>query len=155
AETGVANTVDPVGGSWTIEQKTREIEDGARRLIADIDDVGGTLAAIETGRVQRQIQDAAYVAQQAIDHGATVVVGVNRFTTDAPTPIDTLRIDPESEQRQAAAVQALRASRDRAAHRAALDALDRAAREGANLVPVTIAAVEARATLGEISDVLR
>ena len=155
SETGVANTVDPVGGSWTIEEKTRRIEEDARRLIDEIDAAGGTLAAIEAGRVQRQIQDAAYAAQQSIDRGATVVVGVNRFTTGEVAPIEILRIDPESERRQAAAVQALRAGRDPAAHAAGLDALDRAARDGSNLVPVTIACVEARATLGEISDVLR
>ncbi len=154
-ESGVANTVDPLGGAWSIEQRTNEIEAEARALIAGIDQAGGTLAAIEAGRIQRQIQDAAYVAQRAIDSGATVVVGVNKYVTDEGGSIELLRIDPEGERRQAAAVATLRQSRDSAAWRASLDAVGRAARDGTNLVPTIVRAVEARATLGEISDTLR
>src|SRR5678816_4340761 len=84
AESGVANTVDPLGGSWAIEQRTAEIEEEARELIAKIDSLGGTLAAIESGWIQRQVQDAAYAAQQAIDSGTQVIVGVNRYQTDEP-----------------------------------------------------------------------
>ena len=82
SESGVANTVDPFGGAWAVEQRTDEIERDARALIEAIDAAGGTLAAIESGRIQRQIQDAAYAAQQAIDSGETVIVGVNRYVTD-------------------------------------------------------------------------
>ena len=155
AESGVANTVDPFGGAWAIEKRTAEIEAEARGLIASIDAAGGTLAAIESGRIQRQVQDAAYTAQRAIDSGDQQIVGVNTLTTDEPASIELLRIDPESERRQAAAVATLRASRDRQAWQQAIDAVDAAARHGANLVPPVIAAVEARATLGEIADTLR
>jgi methylmalonyl-CoA mutase N-terminal domain/subunit len=155
AESGVANTVDPVGGAWAIEQRTNDIEREARDLIASIDAAGGTLAAIESGRIQRQIQDAAYAAQQAIDRGDQVIVGVNRYQTNDPATIDLLRIDPESERHQVAALAAVRRTRHAATWQAALDALDTAARGGSNLVPPVIAAVEARATLGEIADALR
>ena len=154
-ESGVANTVDPCGGAWKIEQRTREIEDQARAMIDAIDAAGGTLAAIESGRIQRQIQDAAYEAQQRIDRGAQVVVGVNRYRTDEAVKIELQRIDPESERRQAAAIRSLRQSRDAAGWQRAVAALEQAARDGANLVPPVIAAVEARATLGEISDAMR
>ncbi len=155
AESGVANTVDPVGGAWAIEQRTDQIEQAARDLIASIDATGGTLAAIESGRIQRQVQDAAYAAQQAIDRGEQVIVGMNRYQTSDRATIELLRIDPEGERRQAAAVAAVRQSRDAAAWRTAMDAIDTAARGDSNLVPPVIAAVEARATLGEIADTLR
>ena len=155
AETGVTNTVDPVGGAWAIEQRTEEIERDARALIDAIDASGGTLAAIEGGWIQRQIQDAAYAAQQSIDRGETVVVGVNRYTTDEPSSIPLHQIHPESERRQAEAVQAVRQRRDAAAAKASLDAVEQAAKDGSNLVPPILAAVEARATLGEISDAMR
>ncbi len=155
SESGVANTVDPVGGAWAIEEKTDEIEREARRLIDAIDAAGGTLAAIEAGRIQRQIQEAAYAAQQAIDRGDAVVVGVNRFATHEPTTIELLRIDPAGERRQADAVAALRQSRDTAAWQRSMDGLAQAARDGSNLVPPVIAAAEARATLGEIADAMR
>jgi methylmalonyl-CoA mutase N-terminal domain/subunit len=154
-ESGVANTVDPCGGAWAIEARTREIEADASAMIDDIDAAGGTLAAIEAGRIQRQIQDAAYEAQQRIDRGAQVVVGVNRYRTDEAARIELLRIDPGSEHRQAAAVAALRQSRDAAVWARAIAEVERAAADGANLVPPVIAAVEARATLGEISDAMR
>jgi methylmalonyl-CoA mutase N-terminal domain/subunit len=124
-------------------------------LIEAIDRAGGTLAAIEQGRIQRQVQDAAYSAQQAIDRGEAVIVGVNKFTTDEAQSIELLQIDPESERRQADAVRTLRGRRDRAACQAALDAIVAAARGSANLVPPIITAVEARATLGEIADAMR
>jgi methylmalonyl-CoA mutase, N-terminal domain len=155
AETGVANTVDPVGGAWAIEQRTNEIERDARALIAAIDASGGMLAAIERGQIQRQIQDAAYAAQQAVETGQTIVVGVKAFADAARPALELQRIDPDGERRQADAVRVLRAGRDAAGWRSALDAVERAARDGANLVPPVIAAVEARATLGEISDALR
>ncbi len=154
-ETGVANTVDPVGGSWVIEQRTDEIEADARALIATIDKAGGTLAAIEAGFIQRQIQDAAYTAQLRIDSADAIVVGVNKFTTEEPSTIEQLSLDPESESRQAAAVKLTRASRNQDACREALQALNAGARGTANLVPLVLQAVEARATLGEISDNLR
>ncbi len=154
-ETGVANTVDPVAGAWAIERRTDEIDAGAREILDRIDAAGGTLKAIETGFIQREIQESAYRAQQAIDRGDTVVVGVNRFATDDDAAIDTLRIDPETERRQIARVRRTRADRDAAAWRAAIDQVGAAARGADNLVPPIIAAVEARATVGEIADALR
>jgi methylmalonyl-CoA mutase N-terminal domain/subunit len=154
-ESGVANTVDPAGGATAIEEMTDRIERESEALIARIEALGGTLAAIESGFIQREIQDAAYRAQQRIDAGETVVVGVNRFATEETAPIATLRIDPEVESRQVERVRRLRASRDPSAWRAAIDAVSTAARGADNLVPPIIAAVEARATVGEIADTLR
>jgi methylmalonyl-CoA mutase N-terminal domain/subunit len=154
-ESGVANTVDPVAGAWAIEHRTNVIEAEARAILDRIDRLGGTLAAIEQGLIQREIQESAYRAQQAVDRGETIVVGVNRFADGAGTPIELLRIDPEVEARQVERVRALRASRDQTAWRRALDAVQAAARDGSNLVPPIVAAVEARATVGEIADVLR
>jgi methylmalonyl-CoA mutase, N-terminal domain len=158
AESGVANTVDPLGGSWAVEKRTDEIERDARALIETIDAAGGMLAAIETGSVQRQIQDSAYAAQQAIERREAVVVGLNRYQTDETPAIPLLRIDEEAERRQQASVQALRRNRSESRWRSALDAVEAAARGQAasdNLVPPIIAAVEAKATLGEIADTLR
>jgi methylmalonyl-CoA mutase N-terminal domain/subunit len=155
AETGVANTVDPLGGSYAIEAMTNAIEAGARALIERIDASGGTLAAIEQGIIQRAIQESAYRAQQGIDAGDTVVVGMNEFTNDEPAGIDILRIDPETEERQIARVRAVRDSRDRSAWKSAIDRVTTAATSGENLVPPIIGAVEARATVGEIADAMR
>ena len=155
SESGVANTVDPLGGAWAIEARTEAIVNEASALIADIDRLGGTLAALESGLIQRQIQDAAYKAQQAVDSGASVIVGVNAYQTGDSPSIPLLEIDPQSERRQAASVAALRAGRDGRAWRQALDGVEAAARGGGNLVPAVILAVEARATLGEIADALR
>jgi len=154
-ETGVANTIDPVGGSYAIEQLTGEIESAAQDYIAKIDAMGGMLRAIETGYVQQEIQKSAYEYQRAIERGEQVVVGVNRFQTDQERPIPTLRIDPEIERSQIARLQALRARRDAAKSRAALDEIERRARGTENLMPAILAAVEAFATVGEISDSLR
>jgi methylmalonyl-CoA mutase, N-terminal domain len=155
AETGVANTVDPAGGAWLIEQRTAAIEREARALIDRIDASGGMLAAIERGDVQRQIQDAAYAAQQAMERQEKIIVGVNRFTDEEVTPIELLRIDPEGERRQIAAVQAVRASRDPTVWRDTMAALEQAAHSSTNLVPPVLDAVEAHATTGEIADVFR
>jgi methylmalonyl-CoA mutase, N-terminal domain len=155
AESGVANTVDPVGGAWAIEERTNAIEEGARALLDRIDAAGGTLRAIELGIVQRAIQDAAYEAQQRIDRGDDVVVGVNRYATEESARIEVLSIDPDLEARQIARVRKVRATRDERSWRAALDAVASAARGTENLVPPIVRAVEARATLGEISDALR
>jgi methylmalonyl-CoA mutase, N-terminal domain len=155
AETGVADIVDPMGGSWAIEARTAEIEDEARALIEGIDRAGGMLRAIELGLVQRKIQDAAYAAQQAIDKGEKKVVGVNVHSTGEHVPIPLLRVDPAFETRQRESVVALRARRDRVAVANALADVTAAARDGRNLVRPVITAAHAKATLGEISDALR
>ena len=155
AETGVINTVDPCGGAYAIEELTNRIEHEARQLLDRIDALGGTLPAIEQGMIQREIQESAYRTQQEIDRGDRVIVGVNSFVSEDASPIDVLRIDPAIEGRQIERVRTLRASRDASQWRASLDHLAAAARGTSNLVPFVIAAVEARATLGEISDTLR
>jgi len=155
-ESGVANTVDPVGGSYTIEERTNAIETGARALLDRIDALGGTLTAIETGYIQREIRESAYRAQQAIDSGAAVVVGVNRYAADADSRgAEVFRIDPEMEQSQIDRVRALRSSRSQTSWQQALDVVEHAARGSGNLVPAVIDAVEQRATVGEIADTLR
>ncbi|MGH9685066.1 MAG: acyl-CoA mutase large subunit family protein [Candidatus Acidiferrales bacterium] len=154
-ESGVVNTADPVAGSYAIEKLTNEIEAGAAEYISKIDAMGGMLRAIEAGYVQQEIQKAAYEYQQAVDSGAQVVVGVNRFQEDTERPIPTLRIDPEIERAQVARLQALRARRDAAKAGASLDEIERRARDDENLMPAILTAVESWATVGEISDTLR
>jgi methylmalonyl-CoA mutase N-terminal domain/subunit len=165
-ESGVANTVDPMGGSAAIEELTDRIEREARALLDTIDRLGGTLAAIESAYIQREIQDAAYRAQQRIDSGESVVVGMNRYVELPPEGgshgteggshgIETLKIDPAIEATQVERVRQVRASRDQAAWRAAIDAVSAAARGRDNLVPPIVRAVEAHATVGEISDAMR
>jgi methylmalonyl-CoA mutase, N-terminal domain len=155
AESGVANTVDPAGGAWEIEARTGDIERAALVLIEHIEASGGVMAAVERGEIQRQIHEAAYAAQQAVERGDQVVVGVNRYATAAPPAIKLLQMDPATERQQTEAVGRLRQARDRRAWQNACAAVESAARNGVNLVPPIIAAVEARATVGEIADVLR
>jgi methylmalonyl-CoA mutase N-terminal domain/subunit len=154
-ETGVANTVDPVAGSYAVEHLTDEIETSAREYIEKIDALGGVLRAIESGFIQGEIQKAAYEHQRAVERGEHVVVGVNRYVADDEKPIPTLRIDPEIERTQVARLNALRARRDSAQVQAALAELTRRAATTENLLPAILTAVEARATVGEISDALR
>jgi methylmalonyl-CoA mutase N-terminal domain/subunit len=154
-ESGVTNTVDPVAGSYAIERLTDEIEAAAAALLAEIDRRGGALAAIESGFVQRAIQDAAYTDQRAVDAGERVVVGVNQFVTDTAPEIDVLRIDPDLERRQVERLRQVRASRSRSCWDEAIDRVRAAARDGRNLVPPIIEAVQAHATVGEIADTLR
>ena len=155
AETGVINTVDPVAGSYAVETLTDEIEQGATEILASLDAKGGTLAAIERGTIQHQIQESAYRNQQAIDRGEQTVVGVNRFADEATVNIDVLRIDPSIEPDQCERVVQVRTSRDPNQWQQSLAAVTKAARDGRNLVPPIINAVESRATVGEIADTLR
>ena len=154
-ESGVVNTVDPFAGSYAVEQLTNTIEAGARELLDRVEAVGGTLSAIEQGIIQREIQESAYRAQQRIDAGESIVVGVNRHTTDDAARIEMLQLDAGVEQRQVDRVRAVRASRSASDWQRAIDDVSKAAKEGSNLVPSIITAVEARATLGEISDAMR
>ena len=154
-ESGVPNTVDPFGGAYAVEDMTNRIEAGAQALLGRIDASGGTLASIEAGMIQRDIQDAAYKAQQKIDAGDSIVVGVNQFTTNDPSTIDMLEIHPDVERRQVERVQAVRAGRDAAEWTAAIAEIKAAAAGTANLVPPIVRAVEANATVGEISDAMR
>jgi methylmalonyl-CoA mutase, N-terminal domain len=154
-ETGVANTIDPVGGSYAIEHLTNEIEAQAAAYLEKIDALGGMLSAIESGFVQGEIQKAAYEYQRAVERKEQVVVGVNEFMASEERQIPTLRVDPEIERAQVARVKGLRAKRDAARTKAALAELERVAGTSQNLLPAILAAVEAYATVGEISDALR
>ncbi len=154
SETGVANTVDPLGGSYYIESLTDKIETEAEEYIARIDARGGMIRAIEQGFVQSEVQNAAYEFQRQVESGERVVVGVNRFQSEeAPMPV--LRVDPQLERDQVERVRAVRARRDAAAAAVAVAEVERSAREGDNLMPRILAAVEAHATVGEISDAMR
>ena len=158
-ETGVANTVDPVAGSYAIEHLTNEIEKGSLAYIEKLDSMGGMLRAIEAGFVQGEIQKAAYEFQQAVEKKDQIVVGVNDFVAptegnDART-IPTLRIDAEIERSQIARLNALRAKRDSVRAKSALAELQRRAATSENLLPAILVAVESYATIGEISDALR
>lgn len=154
-ESGVADTADPLAGSYAVEYLTTEIEQRAAAYIKKIDEIGGMLAAIEAGYVQREIERAAYEYQKAVEAQQEIVVGVNKFQVKEETPIPTLRIDPVIEREQIERVRRVRAERNTAAARAALDQVEQAARSGENLLPPIIAAVEAYATLGEIADRMR
>jgi methylmalonyl-CoA mutase N-terminal domain/subunit len=154
-ESGVTDVPDPLGGSEYVEQLTNEIERGARAYIEKIDAMGGTLAAIENGFISGEIQNAAYAQQQAVERGEAVVVGVNRFIESDVHPPATFRLDPANEQRQIEQVRELRASRAAGPFENALSELEKAALGSDNLMPRIIAACEAHATVGEISDRLR
>jgi methylmalonyl-CoA mutase, N-terminal domain len=151
-ESGVADVVDPLGGSFMIEEWTAQIRDRARELIAKIDALGGAVAAIEKGFLQREIEDSAYAAQREIEEGKRIVVGVNAFREPASEVSATsiLSIDPRIEEEQVARLRAFRASRDAASVRRALETLQENAREDRNLMPGLIEAVGKGATLGEI-----
>jgi len=154
-ESGVSDTADALAGSYAIEHLTNEIERLAADYIRKIDELGGMLRAIETGYVQREIEHAAYDYQREVESGAQVVVGVNRFTVDEETSVPVLRIDPELERQQIERLNGVRGRRDGSATREALNRIENAARGEDNLMPHIIRAVEASATLGEISDRLR
>jgi len=154
-ETGVTNTIDPVAGSYAIEHLTNEIEQGTIEYISKIDAMGGMLRAIESGFVQGEIQKAAYDFQRTVESKEQIIVGVNDFIAEEERSIPTLRIEPEIERSQVARLNALRAKRDSAKTHAALAELQRRAATTENLLPAILTAVEAHATVGEISDALR
>jgi len=156
-ESGVTETPDPLAGSYFVESLTSQLEAAAQDYLDEIDTMGGTLAAIEGGFQQRQIQESAYRVQAAIERGDLVVVGVNKYRDDtaAAAPPKLQRIDPEGERRQIERVRRVRAERDPAAWEGALRRLEDAAGGEENLLPALIEAVEAYATVGEISDRLR
>jgi methylmalonyl-CoA mutase N-terminal domain/subunit len=154
-ESGVANTIDPLGGSYFVESLTDRIEAEARRYLDEIDRLGGALRAIETGYIQREIAESAYRYQQQVESGEAVIVGVNRFTDDAAPRIEILKVDPAVAAARLEHLRALRQRRDRGAVRAALAELEAAARTGENLLEPIIACVEHDCTLGEIADCLR
>jgi len=154
-ESGAPQTIDPLAGSYYVETLTNEIERRAGEYVEKIDALGGMIKALERGFVQQEIQNAAYEYQQQIDRGEAVVVGMNRFTLEEEKPIPIQHIDESLESRQVERLRALRSRRDPQPWRSALGAVEDAARSAANLMPRILAAVEANATVGEISDTMR
>ena len=154
-ESGVANTVDPLAGSYYIERLTDRIETQASELIAKIDNAGGVVAAIEEGFIQRQIENSAYEYQQEIERGERIIVGVNEFKIDEQAKPPLLRVDPEVENAQVQRLTEMRKKRDNQRVEEALSNLSRCARSTTNLMPEILAAVKTYATLGEICQILR
>ena len=154
-ESGVADTIDPLAGSYLIEYLTDEIEQRALEYIHKIDDLGGALKAIEQGYIQAEIQEAAYRTQQAIEKGEQLVVGVNAFESDEVLSLERLKVDPAIEESQCNSLRELRAKRDSAKVSQRLIQLEDAARDDVNLMPLFIDCVENDITLGEICGVLR
>jgi len=154
-ESGVTNTVDPLGGSWAIEALTDRIEREARAYIEHIDGLGGMVRAIELGYPQKEIAEAAYVYQQQVDRGEKVVVGVNRYQVPEERPVELLRVPLEVEERQTERVRRVKRERNGTQAREALARVRTAAESGENLMPPVVAAVKALCTVGEIADVYR
>jgi methylmalonyl-CoA mutase N-terminal domain/subunit len=154
-ESGAPQTVDPLAGSYYIESLTNQIETQAREYLDKIDAMGGTLKAIERGFIQQEIQNAAYEYQQAVDRLESIVVGVNAFELQEEKPIPLLHMDESLERKQVERLRAVRAKRDQAKWQAALKKVEDTARSTGNLMPPIVEAVEANATVGEISDAMR
>ncbi|HDI42729.1 MAG TPA: methylmalonyl-CoA mutase, partial [Candidatus Bathyarchaeota archaeon] len=154
-ETGVADVIDPLAGSYYVEWLTNEIEERAWRYIERIDELGGAVEAIEKGYIQREIAESAYRYQKEVEEKKRIIVGVNKFVMEEEVPVEILKVDPAVRERQIARLRRLRAERDAARLKDALNALRRAAEGEENLMPYVLEAVKAKATLGEICDVLR
>jgi methylmalonyl-CoA mutase N-terminal domain/subunit len=153
-ESGVTDFVDPLGGSYAVEALTTQLEGAAREYIRRVDELGGMVAAIEKGYVQREIQAAAYRYQLDIEAKRRVIVGLNEFVSEAP-PVPVMKIDPSIEREQVERLRAWRGEHETASMRGALGRIEEAARGTENLMPRILEAVKAGATVGEISDVLR
>jgi methylmalonyl-CoA mutase N-terminal domain/subunit len=154
-ESGVADTIDPLAGSYFVESLTDQLEAKAVEYIERIDKMGGAVKAIELGYQQREIHEAAFRYQQAIESQEQIIVGVNEFTVEEDHQGELLKIDVALENQQKQKLAAVRAERSQAAAQAALEKVEATARDGGNLMPVVVDAVRAYATLGEISDAMR
>jgi methylmalonyl-CoA mutase, N-terminal domain len=154
-ESGAPRTTDPLGGSYYVESLTDEIAAGAQGLMNEIDELGGSIAAIESGWMQSRIEDAAYQWQQGVDRGEMVVVGVNRFEQDAAARVETLQANPETEAQQVRRLQTVRSERDQPPVERALDEVRETARRGGNLLYPMKTALGVYASIGEVSDALR
>ena len=154
-ESGVPQVADPLGGSYYVEALTDQLEAEAEAIFSKIDQLGGTLRAVESGWVQQQIQQAAYLWQRKVDSGEAIVVGVNKFSNDAEPEMKLQQLNPDLERRQVERLRSLRLRRDHEPWRQSLLQLNDAAKSGANLMPHILVAVEALATVGEIADTLR
>jgi methylmalonyl-CoA mutase N-terminal domain/subunit len=154
-ETGVSHSVDPLGGSYLVEEMTQTMVDGARDYFRRIDDMGGMVEAIEAGFPQRELVEASYTFQRAVDGKRKLIVGVNCLQVDDEPPIETLTIDESVAGEQTAGLESLRARRDGGAVERTLDALRRGAAGEANTMPLILDCVKAYCTVGEVSDALR
>ena len=154
-ESDVADTADPLGGAYYLESLTRELEKKTLEYIEHIDDLGGAVAAIERGYMQREIQNAAFIYQREIETQQRIIVGVNQFTAGGEPPGELLKVNPALEDQQKRAIQKVRAERDADAARKAQAGVEAAAHDGQNLMPAIVGAVRAWCTLGEISDAMR
>ncbi len=154
-ESGITDSVDALGGSYYIENLTNELEKGSQAYLERIEDMGGAISAIESGYIQREIQEASYAYQKAIDDGNKVIVGVNRFVEEGEEPTMIFRPNPASEEAQIERLNKVRAERDDAAVKASLAALAEACRNGDELIAPIVEAVKTYASVGEISDAMR
>jgi methylmalonyl-CoA mutase, N-terminal domain len=154
-ESEVTDTIDPLGGSYYLETLTNELEQRTREYLNKIDDMGGAIAAIERGFMQREIHNAAFAYQREIEAKERIVVGVNNFTSGYEPPGEILKVNPAIEEKQRSRVAQVRTERDQQAAQNSLARIEEVARDGSNLMPPIIDAVRARATLGEISDAMR
>jgi methylmalonyl-CoA mutase N-terminal domain/subunit len=154
-ESGVAETIDPMGGSYFIESLTAQLEEKASEYLSKIDDIGGAVAAIERGYLQREIQNAAYLYQREIETKERIIVGVNQFTSGGEPPSDILKVNPALEEKQKRNLAKVRAERDSAKAAKALERVESAAKDETNLMPPIVDAVRSWCTLGEIADAMR
>ncbi len=154
-ESGVADTVDPLGGSYYVEWLTNQIEEGIQEYIHKIDEMGGALEAVKKGYIQKEIMRSAYNYQKAVDSGEQVVIGVNKFTTEEEPALKLLEIDEGVEKKQIERLRRLRCERDNEKVGQVLDKVRQVAKSDQNIMPALIEAVKAYATVGEIADALR
>src|SRR5258708_2776818 len=153
-ETGVTNTVDPLGGSYFVETLTQQMRNEAKQYFEGIEDLGGMMAAIDKNFFRREIADAAFAYQREVDAKHKLIVGVNAFTEADEKPLETLVIDPSVEPEQVARLRTIKAKRDGDAVRRNLDAVTRAAGSATNLIPALIDAARARCTVGELMNAM-
>lgn len=154
-ESGITNTIDPLAGSYFIESLTNQIEEAAMKYIKKIDDMGGILTAIERGFIQKEITDSAYRYQRAVDKGEKIVIGINMYSNNDKVNIETLKVNPEVEEKQKRRLQKLRKQRDKEKVKRALAEIRKVSSGEENLMPAVLDAVKSYVTLGEICDVLK
>ena len=154
-ESGITNTIDPLAGSYFVESLTNQIEEAAMKYIKKIDDMGGILTVIERGFIQKEITDSAYRYQRAVDKSEKIVIGINKYNTNEEINIETLKVNPEVEEKQKRRLERLRNKRDKEKVKRALAEIRRVSLSEENLMPAVLDAVKSYVTLGEICNVLK